>query len=52
MPKFTAYALVIAVSTASVSMPPLVGMSLLEGYELNIQALTGGLVTIKILSST
>ncbi len=31
---------------------PLVGMSLIEGYELNIQALAGGLVTIKILSST
>jgi clan AA aspartic protease len=31
---------------------PLVGMSLIEGYELNIQALAGGSVTIKILSST
>jgi clan AA aspartic protease len=31
---------------------PLVGMSLLEGYELNIQVSAGGLVTIKILSST
>jgi clan AA aspartic protease len=30
---------------------PLVGMSLLEGYELNIQALVDGSVTIKILPS-
>ncbi len=29
---------------------PLVGMGLLEGYELNIQAFAGGLVTIKALS--
>jgi len=29
---------------------PLVGMSLLEGYELNIEGFTGGLVTIKALS--
>ncbi|MFM8307333.1 MAG: clan AA aspartic protease [Microcystis aeruginosa] len=29
---------------------PLVGMGLLEGYELNIQAFAGGLVTIKPLS--
>jgi clan AA aspartic protease len=29
---------------------PLVGMGLLEGYELNIQAFVGGLVTIKALS--
>ena len=28
---------------------PLVGMGLLEGYELNIQAFAGGLVTIKAL---
>lgn len=28
---------------------PLVGMGLLEGYELNIQGFTGGLVTIKAL---
>jgi predicted aspartyl protease len=28
---------------------PLVGMGLLEGYELNIQAFAGGLVTIKPL---
>jgi clan AA aspartic protease len=29
---------------------PLVGMGLLEGYELNIQGFAGGLVTIKALS--
>jgi clan AA aspartic protease len=29
---------------------PLVGMGLLEGYELNIQGFAGGLVTIKVLS--
>jgi len=29
---------------------PLVGMGLLEGYELNIQGFAGGLVTIKPLS--
>jgi clan AA aspartic protease len=29
---------------------PLVGMGLLEGYELNIQGFEGGLVTIKVLS--
>lgn len=29
---------------------PLVGMGLLEGYELNIQGIAGGLVTIKSLS--
>jgi clan AA aspartic protease len=29
---------------------PLVGMGLLEGYELNIQGYAGGLVTIKALS--
>jgi clan AA aspartic protease len=29
---------------------PLVGMGLLEGYELNIQGLAGGSVTIKALS--
>ena len=29
---------------------PLVGMGLLEGYELNIQGLAGGTVTIKALS--
>jgi hypothetical protein len=29
---------------------PLVGMGLLDGYELNIQAFAGGLVTIKALS--
>jgi clan AA aspartic protease len=29
---------------------PLVGMRLLEGYELNIQGFAGGLVTIKALS--
>ena len=29
---------------------PLVGMGLLEGYELNIQGFVGGLVTIKALS--
>lgn len=29
---------------------PLVGMGLLEGYELNIQGVMGGLVTIKALS--
>jgi clan AA aspartic protease len=29
---------------------PLVGMGLLEGYELNIQGLPGGAVTIKALS--
>jgi clan AA aspartic protease len=29
---------------------PLVGMGLLEGYELNIQGVVGGLVTIKALS--
>jgi Fe2+ transport system protein FeoA len=28
---------------------PLVGMGLLEGYELNIQGFAGGLVTIKPL---
>ena len=28
---------------------PLVGMGLLEGYELNIQGVAGGLVTIKDL---
>lgn len=28
---------------------PLVGMGLIEGYELNIQAVSGGLVTIKAL---
>lgn len=28
---------------------PLVGMSLLEGYDLNIQSLVGGVVTIKAL---
>ena len=28
---------------------PLVGMGLLEGYELNIQGFVGGLVTIKLL---
>ncbi len=28
---------------------PLVGMGLLEGYELNIQGLAGGAVTIKAL---
>jgi clan AA aspartic protease len=31
---------------------PLVGMGLLEGYELNIQGFAGGLVTIKALSSS
>jgi clan AA aspartic protease len=29
---------------------PLIGMGLLEGYELNIQGLAGGTVTIKALS--
>ncbi len=29
---------------------PLVGMGLLEGYELNIQGIAGGSVTIKVLS--
>jgi predicted aspartyl protease len=29
---------------------PLVGMGLLEGYELNIKGFAGGLVTIKALS--
>jgi Fe2+ transport system protein FeoA len=29
---------------------PLVGMGLLEGYELNIQGVAGGSVTIKALS--
>jgi len=29
---------------------PLVGMGLLEGYELNIQGFAGGLVTVKALS--
>jgi clan AA aspartic protease len=29
---------------------PLIGMGLLEGYELNIQGLAGGAVTIKALS--
>ena len=29
---------------------PLVGMGLLEGYELNIQGFAGGTVTIKALS--
>jgi clan AA aspartic protease len=29
---------------------PLVGMGLLEGYELNIQGVAGGSVTIKVLS--
>jgi Fe2+ transport system protein FeoA len=29
---------------------PLVGMGLLDGYELNIQGFAGGLVTIKPLS--
>ncbi len=28
---------------------PLIGMGLLEGYELNIQGLAGGTVTIKVL---
>ena len=29
---------------------PLVGMALLEGYELNVQGTPGGMVTIKALS--
>ena len=40
----------IAVDEASTA--PLVGMALLDGYELNVQVRNGGSVSIKLLPST
>lgn len=40
----------LAIYVASADSAPLLGMSLLEGYELNIQARVGGSVTITKLS--